>query len=214
MATVLSPTDQRVIISGVSWQTYERLLADFGDSHSARMTFDQGTLEIMAPSFAHERALHLLSQIVGIIVEVRDLDMVIAGSTTFKREDLGRGLEPDALFYIQHAEDVRGHAAIDLASDVPPDLVIEIDITHPSLDKSPIYAAIGILEVWRYAEQRIAIYRHHTDGYAVADSSTVLPGVTGHQLTQLVEMGYERPRPAWLCHVRAWAAGLPPNPEP
>ena len=65
-ATVLSPTDQRVIITGVSWQTYERLLADFGDSHAARMAFDRGTREIMAPSFARERALHLLIQAVGV----------------------------------------------------------------------------------------------------------------------------------------------------
>ena len=144
MATVLSPTDQRVIMTGVSWQTYERLLADFSDSHAARLAFDQGTLEIMAPSFAHERPLHLIVQIIEIITEVRDMDMVSAGSTTFKREDLGRGFEPDASFYLQHASDVRSHAVIDVASDLPPDLVIEIDITHPSLDKLPIYAAIGI----------------------------------------------------------------------
>jgi Uma2 family endonuclease len=82
MATVLSPTGQPVIMTGVSWQTYERLLADFRDSHAARMAFDQGTLEIMAPSFAHERPLHLIVQIVEIIAEVRNMDMVSAGSTT------------------------------------------------------------------------------------------------------------------------------------
>lgn len=212
MATVLSPTDQRVIMTGVSWQTYERLLADFRDSHAARMAFDQGTLEIMAPSFAHERPLHLIVQIIEIIAEVHNMDMVSAGSTTFKRENLGRGFEPDASFYIQHAGDVRSHAAIDVVSDLPPDLVIEIDITHPSLDKLPIYAAIGIPEVWRYAEQRSTIYRHHADGYTVEDSSTVLPGVTSHQVTQLVEMGYELPRPTWLLHVRAWAEGQLQNP--
>jgi hypothetical protein len=51
MATVISPTDRRVIIQGVSWETYERLLADFGDSHAARLTFDQGMLaRIIHPS--------------------------------------------------------------------------------------------------------------------------------------------------------------------
>jgi hypothetical protein len=51
MATVISPTDRRVIIKGVSWETYERLLADFGDSHAARLTFDQGMLaRIIHPS--------------------------------------------------------------------------------------------------------------------------------------------------------------------
>jgi Uma2 family endonuclease len=211
MATVLSPTDRRVIITGVSWQTYERLLADFGDSHAARMAFDQGTLEIMAPSFAHERPLQLMVQIVEILAEVRDIDMISAGSTTFKREDLGRGFEPDASFYIQHAREVRGNVEIDLDSDPPPDLVIEIDITHPSLDKFPIYAAVGIPEVWRYAEQKISIYLRHVDGYVVEDSSTVLPGVTSDQLTQLTAMGYEMLRPAWLRHVRTWAEDLPQN---
>ena len=208
MATVLSPTDQRVIITGVSWETYKRLLTDFGDSHAARMAFDQGTLEIMAPSFAHERPLQLLVQVVEAVAEVRDMDMVSAGSTTFKREDLGRGFEPDASFYIQHAADVRGHVEIDLDRDPPPDLVIEIDITHPSLDKFPIYAAIGIPEVWRYAERRVSIYRHHASEYAVEDRSTVLPGVTSQRLTQWVTTGDEMPRPTWLRRVRAWAEGL------
>jgi Uma2 family endonuclease len=114
MATILSPTDQRVIITGVSWQTYERLLADFGDSHAARMSFDQGALEIMASSFAHERPLQLMVQIIEIVAELRDVDMISSGSTTFKREDLERGLEPDASFYIQHAGDVRAHEVLDL----------------------------------------------------------------------------------------------------
>jgi hypothetical protein len=58
------------------------------------------------------------------------------------------------------------------------------------------------------------MYRYHSDGYTVAESSTVLPGVTGHQLTQFVEMGYEMPRPAWLRQVRTWAESLPQDPEP
>ena len=208
MATVISPTDRRVIIEGVSWATYERLLADFGDSHTARVAFDRGTLEIMAPSFAHERPAHLLGQIVGILAEVRDLDLIGAGSATFKRQDVARGFEPDASFYIQHAADVRGNTEIDLHSAPPPDLVIEIDITHPSLDKLPLYAALGVPEVWRYAGQQVLIYRREAERYAVVDISMVLPGVTSHYLTQLVVSGYGLPRPAWLRSIRAWAEGL------
>jgi hypothetical protein len=84
-------------------------------------------------------------------------------------------------------------------------LVIEIDITHPSLDKLPIYAALGIAEVWRYTERTITIYQHDADGYTVADTSTVLPGVTSQQLAQLVAKGYDQTRPTWLRHLRAWA---------
>lgn len=213
MATVISPTDRRVIIQGVSWETYERLLADFGDSHAARLTFDQGMLEIMAPSFAHERPTHLLAQIVEILTEIRNLDLIGAGSTTFKREDIQRGFEPDASFYIQHAGEVRHNTDIDLHIDPPPDLVIEIDMTHPSLDKLPIYATLGIPEVWRYAGQQLIIYQLSIDGYTVVDTSTILPGVTDHQLTQLVADGHDMPRPTWLRHVRTWAGNLPYDPQ-
>jgi hypothetical protein len=98
MGTVLSPTNQRIIITGVRWETYKRLLAHFNDSHAAWMAFDQGILEITAPSFVHERPLQSRVQLVEILAEVRDMDMVSAGSTTFKREDLARGFEPDASF--------------------------------------------------------------------------------------------------------------------
>jgi hypothetical protein len=51
MATMISPTAQSVLLEGVSWATYECLLTDFGDSHTVRVAYDQGALEIMAPSY-------------------------------------------------------------------------------------------------------------------------------------------------------------------
>ena len=208
MANVISPSDQRVLIEGVSWVTYERLLADFGESHAARVAFDRGTLEIMTPSFAHERPAQLLVQIIEILAEIRESDLIGAGSTTFKREDVARGFEPDASFYIQHAADVRSHTAIDLAHDPPPDLVIEIDVTHPSLDKLPIYAAVGVPQVWRYAAQQVTIYQRRVDAYTTAETSAVFAGVSSRELAQLVTAGYDTPRPAWLRRVRAWAETL------
>jgi Uma2 family endonuclease len=162
----------------------------------------------MAPSFAHERPAHLLAQIVDILAETRHLDLIGAGSTTFKREDVTRGFEPDASFYIQHAADVRNNTEIDLHHDPPPDLVIEIDITYPSLNKLPVYAALGVPEVWRYTEQQVLLYRRGPDGYTIVEASTILSGVTSRSLTQLVETGLNTLRPTWLRSVRAWAESL------
>lgn len=162
----------------------------------------------MKPSFTHARPAHLLVQVVEVLTETRDLDLIGSGSMTFKLEHLARGFEPDASFYIQHAADACGNTEINLDSDPPPDFVIEIDITHPSLDKLPIYAAVDVPEVWRYAEQEVIMYRRHVDGYTIVDASGVLPGVTSPQLTQLVASGHESPRPAWLRRVRAWAESL------
>jgi Uma2 family endonuclease len=53
--TVQSPPEQRVLLHNVSWETYERLLADLADSAAPRLTFDRGTLEIMSPTAEHEK---------------------------------------------------------------------------------------------------------------------------------------------------------------
>ena len=84
------------------------------------MYFDQGTLELMAPSFDHERLNRLLAELVAAIATGLDLDYEQAGSTTFKREDISRGFEPDPVFYLEHVAAIRGHRRIDLATDPPP----------------------------------------------------------------------------------------------
>jgi Uma2 family endonuclease len=208
MPAVVTPVGQCVIVQGVSWDTYTCLLADFADSSGTRMAYDQGTLEIIAPSFKHKQAADLLADVVKAVVETRALDVVPAGSTTFKREDVERGFEPDASFYLQHAADVRGRAAIDLAVDPPPDIIIEIDLTHPSLDKFRIYAALGVPEVWRYDGQQMHIYCRADDTYTEVPANEVLPGVTSASLIQLVQLGLELPRQVWIGRVRAWAESL------
>jgi Uma2 family endonuclease len=205
MPAVISPTQQRVILEGVSWHTYECLLADFGDSHAARVTYDQGTLEIMAPSFAHETINQLIARIVETIATEMDIDFVNAGSTTFKREELERGFEPDSCFYIEHSAAIRGKTTLDVHVDPPPDLVLEIDITHPSLDKLPIYAAIGVPEVWRYRHDQVVMYRLVGSVYEVVEASGALSGLTGNDLVHWLEVSRQTTRAAWMRQVQAWA---------
>lgn len=205
MATLLSPTAQHVLLEGVSWATYECLLADFGDSHAARVAYNQGTLEIMAPSYAHEQLNHLIAMLVSLIATEMDIDFENAGATTFKREDVGRGFEPGTCFYLQHVAAIRGKRSIDLTTDPPPDLVVEIDITHPSLDKLPIYAAFGVPEVWRSTGKRVVMYRRAGDNYEGVEQSSVLPGLTSADLQDWLEASQRMPRAAWMRQVQAWA---------
>ena len=46
MATVLSPPEQKVALHNVSWETYERLLADLQDGSAPRLTYDRGRLRL------------------------------------------------------------------------------------------------------------------------------------------------------------------------
>ena len=201
MATMLSPTTQPILLEGVSWVTYTCLLADFGESHAARLAYDQGRLEIMSPSFTHERLNRTLAALVEILAGALGLDLERAGSTTFKREDIGRGFEPDSCFYLQHAAHVRGRERIDLATDPPPDLVIEIDMTHPSLDKLPMYEAIGVPEVWRYDGQHLQISRLVTGRYTEVQTSAALPGITRRHLEEWMDASQGTPYPAWLAQI-------------
>jgi Uma2 family endonuclease len=204
MATVLSPSDQRIILRNISWKTYERLLAESADSNNPRFTYDRGVLEIMSPSAEHEELSHMLTLLVNIVAEELDIDIRGFGSTTFRREDLARGFEPDSCFYIQSVERISGRTQLDLAVDPPPDLVIEIDFTHSSLDKLPIYAQVGVPEIWHYDGLELRIFHLENAVYVAHDESTVLSVLTRDVLSQFVVESKSLRRTAWIRRVRDW----------
>jgi len=204
MALVLHPTQDRVILLGVTWATFECLLADRGDHAGVRIAYDQGTVELTMPSAEHETLKQFLVLIVDAIAFARDLHLLNVGSTTFTREDLARGFEPDACFYIQHVDALHNPERIDLAVDPPPDLVIEIDITSPSLNKLPIYATIGVPEIWRYTREGIVLYQLLQDAYLPAETSAVLPGITCQDLMHFLDTARTTThRTAWFKAVIA-----------
>jgi Uma2 family endonuclease len=205
MATVVNQTEQYVVLHDVSWATYEHLLADHLDCSSPHFTYDRGTLEIMSPSMEQEEINRNIGSLIDMIVIEWGLHLRPLGSMTFKREDLQRGFEPDSCFYIQHVKSIKGKRKIDLATDPPPDLVIEIDITSGSIDKLPLYAALGIPEVWRYVGDRLLILALAVNNYVEVEESLVLPRLTGAIIVRFIEEGRKLKRPAWLRSVREWA---------
>lgn len=205
METVKSPAEQRVVLHNVGWETYERLLADNESSSAPRFTYDRGELEIMSPSPEHEAYNRSIALLVELLAEELNIDVYDLGSTTFRREDLERGFEPDSCFYIQNEERVRGKDRIDLTVDPPPDLVIEIDITSPSINKLQIYARLGVPEVWRYDGRELKILVLKGMEYAEVGESVALPPLTDTALTDFVEKSKSTRRTVWLKSVREWA---------
>ena len=205
MATVLSPPEQRVILHNVRWETYERLLADLQDSSAPRLTYDRGTLEIMSPSSEHERYNRTIAQVVEELAVEMEIDLDNLGSTTFRREDLDRGFEPDSCFYIQNAVRVRGKKRIDLTVDPPPDLVVEVDITSPSLDKFSIFAQVGVSEVWRYDGNKFTIFGLIAGDYQERDTSIAFPSISSVDVTDFIKESESMTRPEWMRKLRVWA---------
>jgi Uma2 family endonuclease len=208
MATVLELPEQKVILDGVSWDTYTRLLEEHECSSGTRFNYDDGALEIMVLSAEHERLKQALTTLVVLIAAEMGIDIDAVGSTTFRREDISKGFEADSSFYIQNRLRVAGKTRIDLNQDPPPDLVIEIDITSPSLNKLPLYAALGVPEVWRNDGSSVTILRLSNQRYAEVEASEALPGVKADRLAALIDLSKTMSSTEWVRLVRATAQAI------
>lgn len=209
MAVMQSTQERRMVLYNVGWDTYERLLRDHADASAPRFTYDRGTLEIMSPLPEHERLNRAIQLLLPVVAEEAGIELYSLGSTTFNREDLQRGFEPDSCFYIQNALRVQGKDRIDLHTDPAPDLVVEIDITHPSIDKLPIYARIGVPEAWRYDGERMEMLALDGDRYVALPRSRALPSLTPEGLAALLPASKGLGDIAWIRQARAWVRALP-----
>lgn len=166
----LSP-GSHLLIEDVTWDQYEALLEDLGeDRHIPRINYCNGTLELMAPLPAHERPHRIIADIVKAILDAQGRDWEDFGATTFKKPKRA-GLEPDTCFYIQNAERARALMRMDMASDPPPDLAIEADVTSKTtLDA---YAILEVPEVWIYDNGNLTIYLLDNGDYRRSTESVV-----------------------------------------
>jgi Uma2 family endonuclease len=210
-ASVASPprviADDYVVLPHVSWETYERLLSDDAERQVPRMTYDQGVLELVTPSMSHEEDARTLARVVDIVAANLGIPIRSVGSTTFRRQDLDRGFEPEASFYIQSEERIRGQQVVDLSVDPPPDIVLEMEVSRSAIDKLGLFASMSIPEVWRCDGQRVSIFvldrvRHR---YRESSHSLALPALTSEALTRFLAESRTTLSPDWFQAVSDWA---------
>ncbi|MBD2252901.1 Uma2 family endonuclease [Nostoc parmelioides] len=168
-ARLLTPPDEIIHLSGISWQTYETLLSELSDRR-LRLTYNRGYLEIMSPSPEHERFKKVAGRFVETIAEELDIPIEPLGSTTFKRPEVS-GVEPDECFYIQNIALVRGKKRLDLTQVPAPDLVVEIDVTSSSQSRLQVYADLGVAEVWIYNGESLVIKQLENNSYITCQTS-------------------------------------------
>jgi Uma2 family endonuclease len=168
--------ENRVTLRGLSWQGYQAILQALPQTRGARLTFDDGTLEIVVPLEIHEQGSELIGLFIRILVVEMGLKIKSMRSTTLDRADLNRGSEPDNAYYIQNQPKVAGRE-VNLAQDPPPDLVVEVDITHTDIDKNRLYASMGVPEFWRFDGQVWQILQLTGSAYQAVDHSPTFPWV-------------------------------------
>jgi Uma2 family endonuclease len=182
------PPGEVVLLDDVTWDFYEALLHENEETH-VRISYDGGRLQLMSPLPKHE----WFKRRIGRLIETATLEWGIPisslGSTTWRRRDLRKGLEADECYYIQHEGQVRSRDDLDLSRDPPPDLAVEIDITHSPLNRQSIYAGLGINEVWRYDGKQIQFLKLQAAGrYAPIERSEALPRLTPADIDRFLAM--------------------------
>ena len=97
---------------------------------------------------------------------------------------------------------------LDFETDPPPDIALEVDIHHESQRKFPIYAGLGVPEVWRFDGQKLLVYRLGADGkYALADRSLYFPQVPLEELVAFIHRRAEMDENSLIREFRAWLRG-------
>lgn len=197
------PPGQRVLLQNVSWQEFERILEELGDRRAARIAYDNGILEIMTPLPEHEANKEIVGDLIKALLEELDIEFLTLGSTTFKNQEMLKGVEPDQCFYIQNESKIRGKNRLDLSVDPPPDLALEIDLTsrtHPS-----IYQALGVPELWRFENGQLQINVLRNGQYEVSERGEIFAKLPIAQvISQYREQSRTIGRNAALKAFRQW----------
>jgi Uma2 family endonuclease len=208
MATVEQPIAQCMLLENVSWETYERLLEEIGE-RPIHLTYDRGSLEFMTLSLGHEGYSCLLARFVDVLTEELNLPMKSRGSVTMKREDLKRGLESDHCFWIANEALMRGKHKYDPYSDPPPDLALEIDVSRSSIPRMPIYASLGIPEVWRHHADSLDVYALTSGGeYKRRKRSLAFPFLPFAELMQFLKDSETQDETSLIRSFRKWVREL------
>ncbi|MCX5934501.1 MAG: Uma2 family endonuclease, partial [Pseudanabaena sp. LacPavin_0818_WC45_MAG_42_6] len=168
-------SENRVLLHGVSWETFECLLADVGDRRKTLFNYIKGNLEIMSPLSLHEGSSRFFDKLLTIFVDELDIDMRCLGSLLMKSSELKIGGEPDSCYYIKNELAIRAQENVIVGQDPPPDLVLEVDITNPSDRRLPIYALLGVPEVWRYDGYSLEFLALQNGEYVAIENSLSFP---------------------------------------
>jgi Uma2 family endonuclease len=193
------------LLEDVSWQEFEALAADDSSPTRGRIAYDQGRIEIVSPTRKHEKINRLLAWLVQVLCEELEIDLDSGGSTTFKARLLGKGIEPDSCFYVASEPLVRGKFDFD-AEDVPrPDLAIEVEVSRKLLKRLPIYAALGVKEVWRHDGKTLSFHLLEARGtYRRSEHSSVFPRIQVSDLARFLDMCETTSETRIVRAFRAW----------
>ncbi|MEG4441941.1 Uma2 family endonuclease [Microcoleus sp. AT9_B5] len=193
-----------LVLHDISWETYEQLLEIFAERSTPRMTYYQGTLELIVPLPEHETYSWTLGRLIVALSEELGLEIIGLKSSTWRSEPKKAGNEADECFYIQNEALMRGKSTIDLKNDPPPDLAVEMDLTSSSINKMAVYAELKVPEVWVWKKGKLIINILNDTSYVESETSLAFASFPVKEIAQFMHLDSEKGENARIREFREW----------
>jgi Uma2 family endonuclease len=207
--TAIEGDEQRLDLFGIEWDRYVTINDAFPKRRGLRMLYLDGRLTFLTLSRRHDWQVEYLDKILIAVAVGCEIDMEFAGSSTLRAEDLKAGVEGDRTYYFgPHAEIMRGPVNIDLSVQPPPDLAIEVELSHSANQVMAICARLGVPEVWRLDPKRgtLGFWVQGEDGtYRPATNSRNLPLLKSEDVSAQLKLVEETGSfNRWYSQLNEW----------
>ena len=151
-----------MLCSPATWEQFKTLQNYFEQWGGARVSFLDGTIQLMTISLEHESRKSHVSRLLESYLIERDITFFFHGSATLESEIKRAGKEPDES-YCFHTEKKY------------PDLAIEIAITSGGIDTLEIYRRFKVAEVWIWQRDALQVFVLRGRSYQPAAASSNFP---------------------------------------
>ena len=192
----------------LDWAKYRTILRLRRESRVPRMVYLDGSLLLISPSLPHEILRWRIGAIVNELVAVCELPCLPTASTTWRRRKKDVGVEGDLTFYLANEAAVRGKRRINLRTDPPPDLAVEVVDCHDASHAIEVYRRLGVPEVWVATERDFSIRTLDRPGkgrrYREVDRSAAIPFLTADEIADWAHRDAPDGETRWLRDLWAW----------
>jgi Uma2 family endonuclease len=191
-------------LAAVSWDDYQTFLKALG-KYSLPHFYDRGTLVMMSPLKVHDWVKSLIARMIESMTLGMRIPIQTVGTMTVTSGRSLRGLQADEAYYIQCEPRVRGSSVFHPDVDPPPDLALEVDVTHQSKQKLKVYSALRIPEVWMHDGRQLQFLRLVKGKYKSTKRSIAFPWLEPSDLQMFLDRRESKNETDLLLDFVRWA---------
>jgi len=200
--------DRHFVLDGIDYDGYVAIDDAIGENRHVRVIYADGRLTFLTASRRHEWFARRLAEIVKAVASATRTRWEDAGSATYRKRDKEVGVEGEETFYLgASAELMRGSINIDLSTQPPPDLAIEVEVSHPADDALLVFGRLGVSEVWRFdvEDWTFSFCLRLEDGsYQISSRGIALPWLESRDILDQLKLADVLGASEWSAQLPEW----------